>query len=133
MTVQIRVLAPLYLVASLLAAGCGGVIDPSKNTIQEFPGTIAPGGVVFHPFSASKTGEFEIRITNLNNADAFLHLWYGPDSGGCNGASLGDAYLQLNQAGFGGQIQKGNYCVYLRDDRFALKAESPYTLRVSHP
>ena len=116
-----------------MTAGCGGVIDPSKNVIDTPSGTILPGGQIFHPFSASKTGEFEIRITNLNNADAFLHMAYGPDTGGCNGASLGDAYRQLNQAGFGGQIQKGNYCVYLRDDLLALKAESPYTLRISHP
>ena len=126
-------LAPLCLAAAVLTAGCGGIIDPSKNLIDTPSGTIAPGGFVFHTFSASKTGEFEIRITNLNNADAFLHMAYGPDAGGCNRASLGDAYRQLNQAGFGGSIQKGNYCVYLYDDLLALKAESPYTLRISHP
>lgn len=117
----------------MLAGGCGGVIDPSKNQVDDKTGTIAPGGLVFHTFSVSKNGEFEIRITNLNNADAFLHMAYGPDAGGCTGASLGEAYRQLNQAGFGGTISKGNYCVYLRDDLLALKAESPYTLRISHP
>jgi hypothetical protein len=132
MTVQIRVLASLCL-AAIVAAGCGGVIDPSQNQIDTPSGTIAPGGFVWHSFSASKTGEFEIRITNLNNADAFLHMYYGQDVGGCNGNYIFDAYRQLNQAGFGGSIQKGNYCVYLRDDLLALKAESPYTLRISHP
>ena len=132
MTVQIRVLATLCL-AAVLAAGCDGVIDPSQNTVEDKPGTIAPGGFSFQTFSASKNGEFEIRITNLNNADAFLHMYYGQDVGGCNGNYLGDAYRQLNQAGFGGSIQKGNYCVYLRDDLLALKTESPYTLRISHP
>ena len=132
MTVQIRILASCCL-AALLAAGCGGVIDPSQNTVEEKSGTIVPGGLSFQMFSVSKNGEFEIRITNLNNADAFLHMAYGPDAGGCTGASLGDAYRQLNQAGFGGSIQKGNYCVYLRDDLLALKSESPYTLRISHP
>jgi hypothetical protein len=127
-----RILAPLFL-AAVLAGGCGGVIDPSQNQVDEKTGTIAPGGLVFQPFSVSKNGEFEIRITNLNNADALLHMAYGPDTGGCTGASLGEKYLQLNQAGFGGLIQKGNYCVYLRDDLLALKAESPYTLRISHP
>jgi hypothetical protein len=81
----------------------------------------------------SKNGEFEIRITNLNNADAFLLMAYGQDVGGCTGSILGQAYRQLNQAGFGGSISKGNYCVYLSDDRLALKTESPYNLRVSHP
>ena len=133
MTVQIaRVLAPLCLTA-ILASGCGGVIDPSQNRVEDFPGTIAPGGLAVHQFSVSKNGEFEVRITNLNNADAFMHLAYGPEQGGCNGASLGDAYRQLNQAGFGGLISPGRYCIYMRDDLLALRAESPYTIRVSHP
>jgi len=132
MTVQIRILASFCL-AAVLAAGCGGVIDPSQNKIDDFPGTIAPGGLKSHPFSVSKNGEFEIKITNLNNADAFLLMAYGQDVGGCTGNSLGQAYRQLNQAGFGGTISKGNYCAYLSDDRLALKAESPYTLRISHP
>ena len=124
---------PLFL-AAMLAGGCGGVIDPSKNEVQNFPGTIAPGGLVVEQFSVSKQGEFEIRITELNNADAFLHMAYGQEAGGCNGSAiLGDAYRQLNQAGFGGLISPGRYCIYLRDDLLALKAPSPYTLRVSHP
>jgi hypothetical protein len=127
-----RVLAPLFL-AAMLAGGCGGVIDPSKNEVENIPGTIAPGGLEIKEFSVSKQGEFEIRITELNNADAFLHMAYGPEAGGCNGSSLGDAYRQLNQAGFGGLIHPGRYCIYLRDDLLALKAASPYTLRVSHP
>jgi hypothetical protein len=132
MTVQMRVFAAFCL-AAVFAAGCGGVIDPSQNQIDTPSGTIAPGGFVFHPFSVSKNGEFEIKITNLNNADAFLLMAYGQDVGGCTGNSLGQAYRQLNQAGFGGSISKGNYCAYLSDDRLALKAESPYTLRISHP
>ena len=120
-------------VGAVLATGCGGVIDPSQNQIDTPSGVIAPGGLVIERFSVRKNGEFEIRITNLNNADAFLHMAYGPDAGGCTGGSLGDAYRQLNQAGFGGPISKGDYCVYLRDDLLALKAESPYTLRISHP
>jgi hypothetical protein len=132
MTVQIRILAALCL-GAVLTAGCGGVIDPSKNQVEDRTGTITPGGFVWQAFSVSKNGEFEIRITNLNNADAFLHMAYGPDQGGCTGASSGDAYRQLNQAGFGGTIQKGNWCAYLKDDLLALKTESPYTLRISHP
>jgi hypothetical protein len=132
MTVQIRVVAALCL-AAVSAAGCGGVIDPSQNTVEDKSGTIVPGGLVAQTFSVSKNGEFEIRITNLNNADAFILMAYGPDVGGCTGNILGQAYRQLNQSGFGGSIQKGNYCVYLSDDRLMLKAESPYTLRISHP
>jgi hypothetical protein len=132
MTVQIRAFAAFCL-AAVLASGCGGVIDPSQNQVDTPSGTIQPGGLVWHTFSVSRNGEFDIRITNLNNADAFLLMAYGQDIGGCTGSTLGQAYRQLNQAGFGGPISKGNYCVYLSDDRLTLRAESPYTLRISHP
>jgi hypothetical protein len=58
---------------------------------------------------------------------------YGPESGGCTLAILGDAYRQLNQSGFGGLIQPGRYCVYLWDDFGGLRAPVTYTITVSHP
>jgi hypothetical protein len=133
MTAQTARWLPLVLVGFLASAGCDGVIDPSQNTVEDFSGTIAPQGQVSHEFNVSKSGEFEIRITALSNADAFLHLLYGPHTGGCNLQVLGDAYRQLNQIGFGGLIQPGRYCVYLWDDLGALRATANYTLRVSHP
>ena len=121
------------LVAAVLAGGCGGVIDPSQNLVEDFPGTIAPLGTVSHPFNVSKTGEFEIRITALSNADAILLMAYGPESGGCTGVSQGSAYRQLNQTGFGTLIQPGRYCAYLQDELGVLRAPATYNLRVSHP
>lgn len=125
-------LAPFLLLAAL-AGGCGGVIDPSENQVENFSGTLAPGGRVDHQFTVGETGEFDIRITALSNADAILHLLYGPESGGCNLVIMGDAYRQLNQGGFGGLIQEGRYCVYLWDDAGVLRAPATYTLTVSHP
>jgi hypothetical protein len=125
-------LAALVL-AAVLAAGCGGVIDPSQNEVEDFPGTIEPLGGVSHQFNVDETGEFDIRITALNNADALLHLAYGPQSGGCNRAIQAESYKRLNEFGFAGFIQPGSYCVYMFDDLGQLRAASPYTLRVSHP
>ena len=119
--------------AVLAAAGCDGVIDPSQNTVEPFPGTIDPLGTVVHQFTVSKTGEFEIKITALSNADAILLMAYGPESGGCTGQTLGSAYRQLNQSGFGGLIQPGRYCAYLQDDRGTLRGPTTYTLSISHP
>ena len=43
--------------AAVLAAGCGGIVDPSQNKTDTFTGTIAPGGQgPAHGFAASKTG-----------------------------------------------------------------------------
>jgi hypothetical protein len=127
-----RCLAPL-LAAAFLAAGCDNVIDPSQNQVEDFPGTIQPLGVVSHQFTVSKNGEFEIRITALSNPDAILLMAYGPESGGCSGVSLGSAYRQLNQIGFGGLIQPGRYCAYLQDDLGILRTAATYSLRISHP
>ena len=132
MTAQIARWLPIILVA-VLAAGCDGVIDPSQNAVEEFPGTIEPLGIVTHQFNVSKSGEFEIRITALSNADAILLMAYGPESGGCTGVTLGSTYRQLNQIGFGGLIQPGRYCVYLQDDVGTLRGPTTYTLRISHP
>jgi hypothetical protein len=132
MTAQIARWLPILLVA-VLAAGCDGVIDPSENQVVERSGTIQPLGTEIHTFSVSKSGEFEIRITALSNADALLLMAYGPDAGGCTGVTLGSAYRQLNQSGFGGLIQPGQYCVYLQDDRGTLRGPTTYTLRISHP
>ena len=43
---------------------------------------------MFHQFTVSKSGEFEIKITALSNADAILLMVYGPESGGCTGVTL---------------------------------------------
>jgi hypothetical protein len=132
MTAQIARWLSLVLVA-VLAAGCDGVIDPSQNQVEDRSGTIDPLGIVAHDFTVSKTGEFEIRITALSNADAILLMAYGPESGGCTGQTLGSAYRQLNQIGFGGLIQPGRYCAYLQDDLGRLRGPTTYTLRISHP
>ena len=123
-----------FVIAAVLSGGCGGVIDPSENQVDDFPGTIQPLSSVFHPFTVSKNGEFEIRITALSNADAVLLMLYGLDAGGCNGSSiLGQAYRTLNQIGFGGLIQPGRYCAYLVDDLGVLRGPTTYNLRISHP
>ena len=132
MTAQITRWLPIVLVA-VLAGGCDGVIDPSQNQVDDFPGTIEPLGTVRHDFNVSKSGEFEIKITALSNADAILLMAYGPETGGCNGVTLGTAYRQLNQIGFGGLIQPGRYCAYLQDDVGTLRGPTTYNLRISHP
>ena len=132
MTAQITRWLPIVLVA-VLAGGCDGVIDPSQNQVEEFPDTIDPLGTKSHQFTVSKSGEFEIRITALSNADAILLMAYGPETGGCTGVTLGTAYRQLNQIGFGGLIQPGRYCAYLQDDVGTLRGPTTYTLRISHP
>jgi hypothetical protein len=132
MTAQIARWLAIVLVA-VLAGGCDEVIDPSQNQVEERSGTIEPLGTEIHDFTVSKSGEFEIKITALSNADAILLMAYGPESGGCTGVTQGSAYRQLNQIGFGGLIQPGRYCAYLQDDVGTLRGPTTYNLRISHP
>ena len=132
MTAQIARWLPIAF-AAVLAGGCDGVIDPSQNQVEERSGIMQPLGTEIHQFSVSKSGEFEVRITALSNADAILLMAYGPQAGGCTGVTLGSAYRQLNQIGFGGLIQPGQYCVYLQDEVGTLRGPTTYTLRISHP
>src|SRR5437867_13275185 len=50
---------------ALIAAGCGGVVSPSQNKVDEFPGTLAPGGQAVHQFVSSAGGEYSILVTSL--------------------------------------------------------------------
>src|ERR1700730_5558552 len=51
--------------AALFTTSCGGIVDPSKNQMQEFSGSVTPQGLDPHQFSVSKTGEISIKITAL--------------------------------------------------------------------
>ena len=58
-------------VAGMLTVSCGGIIDPSQNTVETFTGTVGVQGS-FGPikFSASKTGEF-IQLRHLEYPGAW--------------------------------------------------------------
>ena len=58
--------------AGLLAAGCGGVVDPSKNQVETFSSTLEVGGAVTHFFSVSKNGEMSARLTAITPSSASL-------------------------------------------------------------
>jgi hypothetical protein len=122
------------LMAAVLSDGCGGIIDPSKNTIREIPGLLQVGQVNIHDFTAAKNGEFEVKITRLTpNADVFLSLAYGPiQNGQCVTIYQQNQFAQLNKFGLAGPINTGPYCLIVSDIG-TLTQPANYTLRVSHP
>jgi hypothetical protein len=126
-----RWLAP-FLVAVVLAHGCGGVVDPSENTITPFSGTLLPLGTEAHQFRVDKNGEIDVKITAFSNPDAIVELIYG--RGTCtNLAPLNAGYRQLNQVGLGGLVSPGDHCVVIRDSLGVLRQPATYTVTVSHP
>jgi hypothetical protein len=128
---RIRRLVGMLLVATLSGA-CGGIVDPSKNKIEPFPGTLQPLGTEGHQFRVDKNGEIDVKITAFSNPDALVQLIYG--MGGCaNLTPLNAGYRQLNQVGIGGLVSPGDHCVVIADSLGALRQPATYTITVSHP
>jgi hypothetical protein len=132
-------LAAAALVASLCAAACGGIVDPSKNQTETFSGTIPVQGT--SPccgFSTSKQGEFTIKVTSLApTGGAFFGtiLAYAASDGSCNGSLQPiqqNAFGTANTAALTGLIYPGKYCIFLFDIGSFTVAQT-YTLTVSHP
>ncbi len=127
--------ALVLAVAGVLNVSCGGIVDPSKNQVETFPGTIAVGGRgPAHPFS-SKSGEISVKITALSPSSGTLVglLWVQSSSAGaCDGQPLQNTLAQLNIPAISNQIISGNYCIQLYDAGYFGVAQT-YTLTVSHP
>jgi hypothetical protein len=131
--------SPLGAVLALVAAGlltisCGGIVDPSKNKMEEFSGTVNPQGFDQHTFRVDKTGEISIKLTALaplNNVPMGV-IWAQADSSGACVSVIQSSVANLNLPAIAGQIFSGNYCVLVYDLGI-LTAPETYTVLVSHP
>jgi hypothetical protein len=130
--------AILLVVAGIVTASCGGITDPSKNTVEPFSGTLAVGGNAAHQFTASKTGEISVKITALApTSNTFVGIiWAQAASDGNCTQSLGilqqNNFAQLNVPAISGAIISGRYCIIVYDVG-AFTAPQTYTISVSHP
>ena len=120
--------------AGLMAAGCGGITDPSQNQNESFSGTVAPGGFSVQKFSASKTGELSVKLTALaptSNAVLGL-LWTQAANDGTCGGILQQAFAQLNVPAISGAVSSQRYCIVVQDIG-GITVPQTYTLAISHP
>jgi hypothetical protein len=133
---RVRCAAAGLALAGLLTISCGGIVDPSKNQIEPFSGTLNPQGFVPHPFSVSKTGEISIRVTALaplNNIPIGIIWAQASGTGACDGGVIQSAAGNLNgPPAISGQIFSGNYCALVYDLGILTGPET-YTITVSHP
>jgi hypothetical protein len=120
--------------AGLMAAGCGGITDPSKNTVEPISGTLAVGGINAHGFTSSKTGELSVKITALApTSSAVLGLlWTQAANDGTCGGLLQQAFAQLNVPAISGPVSSQKYCIIVQDIG-SIAVPQTYTLAVSHP
>jgi hypothetical protein len=126
--------AALAVAALFTTISCGGIVDPSKNQMQEFSGTVSPQGFSPHPFSVNKTGEISIKITALaplNNVPLGI-IWAQAASDGSCVSVIQSGIGNLGIPAITGQIFSGSYCVLVYDLGI-LTAPETYTIVVSHP
>jgi hypothetical protein len=125
----------LGLAASV--AACGGIIDPAKNTIEPFSGTLQVGGTNSnHNYTLGKNGEVEVTVTSVvpTPTNGSIALGLGQVlSGSCS--LLGQAYISVgvvNRKVQFGVLNKGTYCLVVFDPG-VLTVPVNYAGNFSHP
>ena len=133
---NLRVLAAFVLaLAGAVSISGGGIVAPSQNTVDTFSGTVAAGGSgPAHHFSASKTGEIQVKIATLTPASvpAVLVNWVGNGDGSCNGGIFQQGIGTASSTAISGQVVSGGYCIVVSYYAGPAVATN-YTLTVSHP
>ena len=130
-----RVSAALVLaLAGAVSISCGGIVDPSQNSVDTFSGTVVPGGVSLSRFSASKTGEIQVKMLTITPAavQALGIQWVGSGDGSCNGQLWQSTIATSNATAISTQIQSGSYCLAVYD-YLGQTVAANYTLTISHP
>src|SRR5712692_3309010 len=147
---HIRVHLVGFAIASVLAAGCNGPVDPANNQTQTFTGSVAPGGQDFQsndtnnkPFNVGRNGEFSAQFVSLTPPLPGVNLCTGIAvvqmiSGQCSATLLDRnncavAGKQALPAATNGLISPGSYCVVVFDSQGAFPTTETYTVTVSHP
>ena len=126
--------ALLLALAAALSVSCGGIVDPSKNNVEPFAGTVQPGGARAHAFSTSKTGELAIKVVTLTPASQPVIgvQWVQGDGTNCGGLLQVNQFATAGTTAISGQIISGSYCVIVYDS-VGLTQPSNYSITVSHP
>ncbi len=128
--------AVVLALAGALSISCGGIVDPSQNTVESFSGTVQPASARAHWFTTSKTGELAIKVVTLTPASApviGVQWVQGSSDKSCNGNLLQvNQFASANTTAISGQIVSGDYCVIMYDS-VGLTQPSNYSITVSHP
>jgi hypothetical protein len=135
---RLRLSAALALtLAGAISISCGGIVDPSQNTVEPFSGTVQPGSTRNHWFSTSKTGEIQVKVLTLTPAAVpYIGVeWVqGANDHTCNGGLMQqpNPFATANSTAVSGQIISGAYCVIMYDS-VGLTQPANYSITVSHP
>jgi hypothetical protein len=122
-------------VATLLS-GCSGVIDPSKNTVEPFSGTLAVGAGVTFSYSWSRNGEIEVNLTAVTptptNGPIAMYIGQEDNAKNCFQLAGYSAQAIVNRKVQFGVLNKGSYCLGIFDPG-TLTVPVNFTGTFSHP
>ena len=120
---------------AVLVASCGGIIDPSKNTVDPFSGTLQIGATNFSTHSVGKNGEVEVTITSVvpSPPNGSLAIALGQVVGqNCTPLAGYVASGVVNRKVQFGFVNKGSYCLLVYDPG-VLTVPVAYSGTFSHP
>ena len=118
-----------------LLSSCSGVIDPSKNKVENFEGDVAIGNVVTFNYSWDKNGEIEVTMTSVapTPANGPLVMYIGQaDGSNCFQLAGYASQAIVNRKVQFGVLNKGSYCLSIYDPG-VLTAPAHVKGTFSHP
>jgi hypothetical protein len=128
-----RFLAGLAVAACTSA--CGGIVDPSNNTVENFAGTLQMGGSNSTNYNVSKSGEVIVRINSLTPSPPSGSVGVGLGQTNASGCALLAGYVANaipgREVNFG-LINRGSYCLIVFDPG-TLNGPVAYAGTFSHP
>ena len=125
----------IALSLAAIASACGGIIDPAKNKVETFSGTLQVGGTSTFNYSWDKNGEIEVTITAVSPTPANGAIFFALgqiQSGQCFQLSGYLAQGIVNRKAQFGVLNKGSYCLVVYDPG-VLTVPVTFTGNFSHP
>jgi hypothetical protein len=125
-------------IAGLITVSCGGVNDPSQNTITPLTLTVTTRGGQSNigTFNVGNTGEYSVKViaSNPSYSSTFaLNVGIG-DANSC-GIIQQNFFATVNGTSLGGAVvQKGLYCVFIADVNGSFPTTGvSFTVEANHP
>ena len=125
----------IALAFAAIASACGGIIDPAKNKVETFSGTLQVGGSSTFNYSWDKNGEIEVTITSVSPTPANGAIFFALgqiQNGSCFQLSGYLAQGIVNRKAQFGVLNKGSYCLVVYDPG-VLTVPVTFTGNFSHP
>jgi hypothetical protein len=130
-----RSIAALLIASGFLIGACNKAPQPTvipKLLIDNFPGTLAPSGVVTFPFTTGAEGHVTLTITSLDPLSTItvgVGIGY-PNSGGCSIFELNNT-VAVSSPVTDSDLPASSYCVAVYDAG-AVTQTVTFTLKVEH-